>query len=106
MYLTCSVVNYTQPSVYVYKHAVISLFAFLLYPLSNITDGKIIVKGYTKQQDNSKQAKRWHVVTNRDKVRERRHQVEEVGLVQSLQEVIQLTIHPFQEPRSIKRKIK
>lgn len=32
-------------------------------------------------------------------MREGRHEVKEVGLVQALQEVIQLTIHSFQEPR-------
>lgn len=47
----------------------------------NQTESEIIVKGYTKQKDDGEEAKGWHVVTNGDKVRERRHEVEEVGLV-------------------------
>lgn len=31
-------------------------------------------------------------------MREGRHEVEEVGLVQALQEVVELSIHSFQEP--------
>lgn len=49
--------------------------------LMHITESEIIVKGYTKQQDDGEEAKGWHVVTNGDKVREGRHEVEEVGLV-------------------------
>lgn len=56
-------------------------------------------KGYTKQQDDSKETKCWHVVTNGDKVREGWHEVEEVRLVQTLQEIIQLTIHSLQQSR-------
>ncbi len=65
----------------------------------NPTESETVAKGYTKQQDDGEEAKGWHVVTNGDEVREGRHEVEEVGLVQALQEIIQLTIHSFQEPR-------
>lgn len=39
------------------------------------------MKGYTKQQDHCEEAKGWHIITNGDKVRERWHEVKEVGLV-------------------------
>lgn len=56
------------------------------------------MEGYTKQQDDGEEAEGWHVVTNGDEVREGWQEVKEVGLVEALQEVIQLTIHSLQQP--------
>ena len=54
--------------------------------------------GYTQEEDEGQQAKGRHVVANGDEAREGGHQVEEVGLVETLQEVVQLPVHSLQEP--------
>lgn len=41
-------------------------------------------KGYTEQQDDCQESEGWHVVANRNKLREGRHEVEEVGLMEAL----------------------
>lgn len=41
-------------------------------------------KGYAEQQYDCEEAKGWHVVANRNKVREGWHEVEEVGLMEAL----------------------
>lgn len=57
------------------------------------------MKGYTKQQDDDDEAEGWHVIANGHEVREGWQEVEEVGLVEAFQEVVQFTVHSLQQPR-------
>lgn len=57
---------------------------------------KINVRGYTEQQDDGEEAEGWHVITDGDEVREGGQEVEEVGLVEALEEVVQFAIHSLQ----------
>lgn len=58
-------------------------YRFFFCSLNKVNE-KYRSKGYTEQQDDCEEAEGWHVVANRNKVREGRHEVEEVGLVEAL----------------------
>lgn len=57
---------------------------FCFFCSLNKVNKKYRSKGYTEQQDDCEEAEGWHVVANRNKMREGRHEVEEVGLVEAL----------------------
>lgn len=54
--------------------------------------------GYLEDQDEEEEAEGWHVEPDGDKAGERREQIEEVGLVQPLQQVVQLPEDALEGP--------